>query len=68
VKLKTKNMAWVPKGRPQIKEDVQVLVARIAARMKEENIEVGKKSTPNIPSYCKKFRSSRRPHYSAMPF
>jgi hypothetical protein len=61
-------MVWVPKGGPQRKDDVQVLVARIAARMKEENIEAGKKSTSNIPSYCKKFRSSRHPHYSAMPF
>jgi hypothetical protein len=46
-KLKTKNMAWVPKKGPQSKVDVQVPVARIAARMKEEKTEAGKTSTLN---------------------
>jgi hypothetical protein len=36
--------------------------------MKEEKTEAGKKSTLNITAYCKKFRSARHPHYSAMPF
>jgi hypothetical protein len=62
-KLKTKNMAWVPKGRPQRKDDVQVHVARIATRMKEEKTEAGKKSTLNITAYCMNFRSARRPQY-----
>jgi hypothetical protein len=67
-KLKTKNMAWVPKGGPQRKEDVQVPIARIAKRMKEENTEASKRSTLNSLSYNKKFRSAHRPHYSVVPF
>lgn len=47
---------------------MQVHVARIATRMKKEKTEAGKKSTPNIPSYCKKFQSPRRPYYLTMPF
>jgi hypothetical protein len=68
-KLKTKNIAWVPsKGGSQSKEDVQVSVVRIAARMKQEKTEAGKQSTLNIPSHFKKFQLARRPYYSAMPF
>jgi hypothetical protein len=61
-------MAWVPKEEPQCKEDVQVPIARIATRMKEENIEAGKRSSKNFLSYNKRFRSAHHTYYSAMTF
>ena len=67
-KLKTKNMAWVPKKEPQGKEDVQVPIARIATRMKEEKTEASKRSRKNFLSYTKRFRSAHHTYYSAMPF
>jgi hypothetical protein len=38
------NMAWVCKGRPQGKVDVQPPIVGIAARMKEEKTEANKLS------------------------
>lgn len=67
-KLKRKNMAWVPKEEPQGKEDVQVPIARIATRMKEEKTEAGKRSSKNFLSYNKRFRSAQHTYYSAMSF
>ena len=66
-KLKTKNMAWVPKEGPQSKEDVQVPIARIAIRMKEEKTEASKRSRKNFLSYTKRFQSAHHTYYSAMP-
>jgi hypothetical protein len=61
------NMAWVRKGRPQGKVDVQPPVARIAARMKEEKTEANKLSRQKFPSH-KRFWSAHHPYYSATPF
>jgi hypothetical protein len=67
-KLKSMNMAWVPKGRPQGKVDVRPLVIGIAARMKEEKTEADKRSRWRFPSYHTRFRSAHHPYYSATPF
>ena len=40
--LKKRNMAWVPKGNPQSKEDVQAPVARRATRVENKNMKANK--------------------------
>jgi hypothetical protein len=66
-KLKSMNMAWVPKGMPQGKVDVQPPAAVIASRMKEERTKANKLSRQRFPSY-KRFRSAHHSYYSATPF
>jgi hypothetical protein len=66
-KLKSMNMAWVPKGMPQGKVDVQPPVAVIAAKMKEERTKANKLSRQRFPSY-KRFQSAHHSYYSATPF
>jgi hypothetical protein len=65
-KLKSMNMAWVRKGMPQGKVDVQPPIAGIATRMKEEKTKANKLSRQRFPSY-KRFWSAHHPYYSATP-
>jgi hypothetical protein len=67
-KLKSMNMAWVPKGMRQGKVDVQSPIVGITTKVKEENTEANKRSRQRFPSYHKRFRSAHCSYYSALPF
>ena len=66
-KLKSKNMAWVPKRGPQDREDVQAPVASQVTRVKNKNDKSNKRSGRRFLNHHQRFRPAHHPYYSTPP-
>jgi hypothetical protein len=65
--LKRRNMAWIPKGNSQGKEDVQAPIARRATKMENKNNKAHKQSGRRFSSHRQKLRPAHHPYYSTSP-
>jgi hypothetical protein len=65
--LRKKNMAWVPKGGNQNKNDVQDSIATSTIQVKKEKNESSKQFSRRFPSPHQNLRLAHHPYLSNMP-